>query len=583
MCGVSVIYLALLVPAGLVADTELKIKRSETPPEFRDKTIRSIKIDIANVFDDPSNLIYRKANELKFRTREEVVRRELLFTEGDRYEQFLIDESLRVLRQTKYLRKVNITPKVDGDFVDILISCSDTWTFIPQVDYSTGDGRRRIAAGLGESDLLGLGKRAEVLYEDDSSRQSIEAVYEDPRILGSEYRGLGAVFNRNDGNRVVFLLSDPFRTLLDERGWNLSTDVSDTVGRLFQNGDERFIYRQEKADLVFRYTVARGDPSANLSRFSLGYDYHDASFSPADAQDFHDIDLDPESVSHNNQRLLAEDRRYTGPSINYEYLHQDFISMNYIDRFERVEDYNLGDDFSINLLFAPTVLGSIENAGLLSANQSRGWRFGNSSFLRGEIGAASRVNSQDFSDSLLRTELRYYNVLGPKYLGERFIGRHTLAASFFLDFGDDLDRDREFLIGGDNALRGYKAKTFTGDKRAALNLEDRVHFVDDLFELVSIGGAVFLEAGGATPDPLGDLFSKRLYADAGVGLRIAFPRSSGERVLRIDLALPLRDGPDDSGAFEPRLLLSGGQLFGSRLRSETFGPEKASVEVGFDR
>jgi hypothetical protein len=110
-----------------------------------------------------------------------------------------------------------------------------------------------------------------------------------------------------------------------------------------------------------------------------------------------------------------------------------------------------------------------------------------------------------------------------------------------------------------------------------------VHFIDDAFQLVSIGGAAFIDAGGSTRESIGNLFGDHFFTNVGVGLRIAFPRSTGSRVLRVDLAFPLRDGPDGTGAFEPRIILSGGQVFNSFLRSETDGPEQASVGIGFDR
>jgi hypothetical protein len=131
-------------------------------------------------------------------------------------------------------------------------------------------------------------------------------------------------------------------------------------------------------------------------------------------------------------------------------------------------------------------------------------------------------------------------------------------------------------------VRSYSAKTFTGSKRIGFNIEDRMHFVDDLFKIISVGGAVFFDAGGSTDRSYGRLLGDEIYSDVGVGLRLAFPRSSGGRVLRLDVAFPLSDGPDDSGRFEPLFIVGGGQLFGSSLRSESLGVERASVAVGFD-
>ena len=138
------------------------------------------------------------------------------------------------------------------------------------------------------------------------------------------------------------------------------------------------------------------------------------------------------------------------------------------------------------------------------------------------------------------------------------------------------------MIGGDNAIRGYEARTFTGDKRVAINFEDRIHLAENVLRVVNIGAAFFFEVGGSTDQAIGELFTDSLYSDIGVGLRISFPRSSRARVLRFDLALPLRAG-FDTEVFEPRFLISGGQLFGADLRSEVIGNESAGVDIGFNR
>jgi hypothetical protein len=319
-------------------------------------------------------------------------------------------------------------------------------------------------------------------------------------------------------------------------------------------------------------------------RYSVGYSYQDATFLQADESDYADLDLNPAEVS-NDPDELATDRRFSGPLFQYQTIHPEFISMNYIDRFDRVEDYNLGDESLINLHISPRTLGSRDNVAIATANRSKGWKLSNASFIRGEVGGASRYDydSGKVENTIVRTEWKAYSVLGDLYIGERFFGRHTFASQFFVDFGENLDRDRQLLLGADNALRGYEINTFEGDKRVVLNLEERSHIADDVFQLVSVGTAIFADIGGASRQALGSIMTDELYGDVGVGLRFCFPRASGGGIARIDLALPVRDGPDGSDAWSPRVVFAAGQLFGARLRSETVGPENASLGIGFDR
>ena len=144
---------------------------------------------------------------------------------------------------------------------------------------------------------------------------------------------------------------------------------------------------------------------------------------------------------------------------------------------------------------------------------------------------------------------RYFNVMGPLEIAGRGIGKHTLAASLKIRYAEDLDRDRQFLLGASNGLRGFEDRTFFGDKSILLNLEDRVSFSENVFQLVNIGAAFFVDVGGVTDESPAKLFQDNIFADIGFGLRLGFPRSSGGSVWRVDLAFPLREGPDGSSKF----------------------------------
>ena len=94
---------------------------------------------------------------------------------------------------------------------------------------------------------------------------------------------------------------------------------------------------------------------------------------------------------------------------------------------------------------------------------------------------------------------------------------------------------------------------------------------------------MFIDVGSASRESLGSMLTDDLYGDIGVGLRLCFPRATGGGIVRIDIAVPLRDGPDGSKSGEPRVIFAAGQLFGARLRSEVVGAENTSSSIGFDR
>ena len=563
-------------------DTVYQIDGVADLQKFEGRTVRTITIEIEDVFEDPvKNSLYKTVNQAKINTQKSVIQRELLFKEGDQFSAFRIKETERVLRQLRYIREPHIETKPTGDVVDIVVRVQDTWTLIPTFNYSSGSGSNSRSAGVSESNLLGAGKRLEALVAQDKNRQTFQGVYDDWRVMDSDLRAVLADFYRADGNRFVGVIGSPFRTLLDNQSWSVDGDISDNVSKLWKNGTERFIYREKVLDLGAKYSISAG-PRESQQRYSVGFDYQDYGFALPTAQDFQDANVDPAHVS-TNPALLAADRRYIGPSFTFESLHPRFISRNYIDRFDRAEDYDLGSNFTASTTLAGTAFGSTENAALVNLNQSGGRKFDQSSFIRGELGFSGRYTDQGFENTLFRAESKYYNVLGDLYMRDIFLGMHTLAFGASLDYGNKLDKDREFLLGADSGLRGYDAYTFTGDKRVIINLEDRVHLADDVFEIMSVGAAAFVDVGGSTYNSMSTLLSNDLYGDAGVGLRLAFPRSSGGRTLRIDFAVPFRDGSDGSNAYEIRMIFAGGQIFSSKTRSELLGTEKANVEVGSDR
>ncbi|MEN9845860.1 MAG: hypothetical protein RIS36_1007 [Pseudomonadota bacterium] len=580
-----------------VVDPDAPVDKSH--PQREKRYIRNITIKVGEIFEDSSGA-YGYVNSLKMQTVHSVIRTELLFQEGDTFDPYLIKQSARNLRLQRFLRQIKITPTFDGNAVDVLVEARDSWTLIPYLSYSSGTGQRNAGVGISEGNLLGRATRLETRYEQNASRNSFGAVVQDPQFLGTRHNFLVGAADRSDGTTTRFAYGLPFRSLMQRDAWSFDGGTANTIGRLWDAGTETYIFRQHLNTFDALYTFAgpsalpaqEDDPYTGIykgqwvlsQRYSVGYSYSDATFHQADQEDYQDLDLDPSTVS-NNPADLATDRRFSGPLFQYQTIHPEFISMNYIDRFDRVEDYNLGDESLVNMQIAPRYLGSRDNSLIATANRSKGWKTSNSAFIRGEVGGATRYDhtNGEIQNTILRTEWKGYSVLGDLYMGERFLGRHTFASQFYLDFGEKLDKDRQLLLGADTGLRGYEINTFAGDKRMVLNLEERSHIADDIFQIVSLGTAIFVDVGGATSNALGDILTTDLYGDAGFGFRFCFPRASGGGIARIDIAVPFRDGPDGSKAGEPRVIFAAGQLFNARLRSEAVGPENASLGIGFDR
>ena len=534
--------------------------------------IRSVSVEIVDIFDGPNlSWFHRVANRLKFPTEQAIIRRELLFEEGDPYDEFLVAESERNLRSLRFLNNVAIIAIMGDDYVDIVVTVQDTWTIFPQVFFSSGGGTNKQSLGLAEKNLFGYGKRLEFLYGEDENRKSWECLWKDPRVFGTKQELTIFHFDRSDGTKTYAAISHPFRNFVDPAAWKVEADYFDVVGKLFRDGEESMIYRQLHRMFKGSLSLAFGKPEHLQNRVSFGYDYNYDHFRPPSSEDYDETGVDPRNAQF-DQDLLAKDRRYSGPSIGWQRVEPDFISLNYIDSFGRVEDFNLGNDLQIKNVFAPRLLDSEEDALLLSVSDSEGKRFGGRSFGRMQVSGASRIDPYGFSNTNLSLSMRYYNVIGYLDVLGVSLGKHTLASAFRVDWGDHLDNDTQYLLGAFNGLRGYSDRAFTGTSRVVYNAEDRVHFVEDLFRLLDLGGAVFFDVGGTGERSFGDIFAEELRADLGFGLRFGFPKASGGGILRLDLAFPLRNAADGSAAFEPRLLITTGQVFSSRFAGESDQP-----------
>jgi translocation and assembly module TamA len=119
----------------------------------------------------------------------------------------------------------------------------------------------------------------------------------------------------------------------------------------------------------------------------------------------------------------------------------------------------------------------------------------------------------------------------------RLLGRAELGASLVQDFRE-LPASQRFFAGGDQSVRGYayqslgpkdkEGNVVGGRYLSTFSLESEVRIIGNW------GGALFVDAGGASDDPGPDLST-----GVGIGVRYRVPIGS----LQIDLAHPL-DDPD---------------------------------------
>ncbi|MCI0567418.1 MAG: hypothetical protein L0Z52_04390 [Acidobacteria bacterium] len=527
--------------------------------EAQKARIGRILITRKNIFDpsDPKENYwpYRLANKLHIVTREEVIRRELLFQEGDLYSQQLIDESERNLRALGVIYHVGIRPTSYHDgVVDLEVTTQDTWTLRPSVRFSRAGGNNAFGFSFSEQNFLGRLKVIAISHRNDIDRSTTQLSYLDPRILGSRYSLRTYYADSSDGVSWGLLTSRPFYSL--DSGWSMSAggEHLQRTSKLYSDGDAVDEFVQVTDSFSASYGVSTGLVGNNVVRFTFGYQYLENLFSEVEgapppgspcvlASDFLP---DPEEFS-GSPICVPPDQKFSGPVFALQALKTSYIKVINYNQFDREEDFNLGNDLNISAWLSLKDFEADSSQVIIGITDSVGVPIGgNTNFLY--TGALTgRVGSGEAQNVILAQAMETYCRVTP---------RQTFYGRLGFDVGINLDEQNQLLLGGDTGLRGYPTRQFDGDHRLLLTLEHRFFSNIELFRLVRLGFAGFADVGDAwygSSESLSDL-----HSDFGVGLRFGVVRSSVASIGRLDLAYSV--DADQTGS--PRVQL----LFGTSLK-----------------
>jgi hypothetical protein len=232
---------------------------------------------------------------------------------------------------------------------------------------------------------------------------------------------------------------------------------------------------------------------------------------------------------------LPDSRRFGFFFTRLELTRPDFEVERGVAFLSRDEDFDLGGGVALEVGYSPGILGA-DSALEGALHLEKGVRFPNG-FLRGSVALSTRSREGALENTLATGELFAVWRPAPE-------SRHTAVARTLFAWGDRLDPEIQLAADGATGLRGYRLHAFTGDRRLIFNVEDRIRITPELFHLIELGAAVFLDGGYAWPGGQPVRLSDLRY-DVGAGLRIGLPRASRHSLLRLDLAYALR--PDWRG------------------------------------
>ncbi len=487
--------------------------------------IGEVRINPQNIFDlenpKENSSLYRLANWLHIRTRPSVIQRSLLFRSGERVSLRLIEESERLLRNTRYLYDVSIRPAAVRDgVVDIEVRTRDTWTLEPGGSFSRGGGSNSTGLSVKEQNLFGTGVAVGVSRSSSVDRSGNEFEIAHNQLFGNwttfDYR----TATNSDGYAHSFSLARPFYAL-DTR-WALGVSIGkfEQIDSIYTNSAIVAQYRHQQQSGEVYGGWSDGLVGGWVQRYSVGVGYQEDAYQidpalPAPAQ-------------------VPADQTLAYPFVRYEVIEDGYVKMANRDKIGRPEFVSMGLYSRVQLGRTSSGLGSTRDLWLYSGEISKGFRTGSSSDLQTGVRLSGLYGDGRGERQFYGASTRYFLQQGPRGL-------------FYAAAGVDLVRNPlasdQLLLGGDSGMRGYPMRYQSGNQRALFTLEERVYTDWYPFQLIRVGAAVFFDVGRAWGGPYENLTNPGWLRDFGFGLRFLNDRSATAKVLHLDIAFPVDADP----------------------------------------
>lgn len=504
----GVLLIALCLPNGRVF--------AEPTPAGENRRIREIRINISDVYTEEEA---RKsdwaafANNYHVKTRESVIRNEILFKAGDVLDEELIEQSERKLRRFAFLSEVRISVvPVDAGSVDVEVHTRDAWSLVPSLNFSGGGGLGSVNALVVESNLLGYGKKllANALYESDVG-WTTSFTYQDYQLFKSRWRGY-AIYATGPLTESYFVsLTRPLYSLDTKWAYGGAVSSADQTIRRFEAGEESSRFTKDHVS-VMGYAKRSFGERHNKTNVKLQLKRYEADYA---------------SLGSQTTEPLPPDQANLTPSIGLSKQHnirwQEFA---YLNKMGSTEDSWLGLRYSANVGYGIPVQDGFELWDL------QGSAIHNIAFAQKQLLKSSfMVFSEAVRNTTLSANARYY----------KQFSRHTVASRLKVKLGYELDSTHQFTLGANNGLRGYPARQFTGERLMLINLEDRQFWGEySLGPKIALGTVVFVDSGNVWKEDEA-IELNDLNWSAGGGLRIGLSKLPKQPIIRIDVGWAIGD------------------------------------------
>lgn len=490
-------------------------------------------------------------------TREKVVRRELLFSEGESFRDARIEESMRNLRGMGIFALVRIVPVAtdDPNAVGVLVHTRDLWSLRAETAFTVTTFADKFLLRAAERNLFGYNKTLDVDITIQPQSHALTQGYYARRVLGSDIsftERAGIITNRNsdapEGSLWLLKLGKLFYNLRQRFAYVANFTYQDYVARQTDGRqvrriespnvgpelqDPKLVWRTRDlfANLVGSYRV--GDITKNT--FTIGWDARRLR-----ARATEETDLAPELESYFRRNILPRSRTEIGPTIGYDLWTARYVTFENLSTFGQSENVRVGPSLGLSSRLPLRALGSSSDSWVVVA--AAGYTYGNFDTLVDlKVEGRARYEGGELVDQRLDLMLRGATPI--MFRAFRLVARSALEAR-------RRDRANTFVsLGAGNGLRGYVSRRIgaSGGSRFLTNVELRTLPIE--WQAVHVGAVLFYDVGSVYRK----VSEVRMHHAIGIGLRVLLPQFN-----RYPFSFDAADALDRGQPFVP--IASSGQV-----------------------
>ncbi len=494
------------------------------------KTIESIEVVVLDVFDeqDPVPLF---VNQLHVRTRERVIRRELLLQPGGKFRGDLARESERNLRAASQLSLVLLVPLVGSspDKVRLLVIARDVWSLRLNWDARFQAGKlERLLIQPSEQNLFGTHLTLSGLFALQLDRYVAGAAYINPRVVGTGLRSsayANLIFNRDtgrtEGSYGGLSFGQPLYSSQDEWSYGVTLAWRSEVVRRYVGGVlatyptsvGRIPYQYHAERIAGDYRLRRSFGRLNKLDLSIGAEATRRVFAVRGAA--------PAAAEEFMARAVPRGDTRASPFVQLEAYSTRYHRSLEIETLGLQEDLRLGHQVALKLYPAAEAVGSSRD--LLGSFAALGYSLPLGDGLIRLLGSSLTELAGERSEAEVTAQLR---VVSPRF-GAGRLHYDALVGNRYRNYLND-----RYGLGGETRPRGYPSFAFIGKDRVASSVEYRSTAVR--LWGAELGAVAFYDAASAFNGY--QRFALNHSVGAGVrGLLPMFDRA----VFRVDWGFPI--------------------------------------------